>query len=174
MLGQTMPIEKRTLEICLCVHAKTHVLGGGTLFCNSSLLNFAKDELSDHDSENCSVIRRVTWLMICPKSSRLLTLMCFIIFRIFCVTLFTFLQFRKRWIVWSWFWKPFWYEEGDVVHNLPKNFNIFEFDVFHSALICAYIQYIVPQCMSSIQFALVYLSTTLIWQYQSHTWNLYQ
>ena len=37
---------------------------------NSRLLNFAKEELSDHDSENCSDIRRVTWLMICPKSSR--------------------------------------------------------------------------------------------------------
>ena len=28
----------------------------------------------------------------------------------------------------------FLYQEGDVVHNLPKNFNISDFDVFHSAL----------------------------------------
>ena len=31
LLGQTMPIEKRTLEIFLCVHAKKHVSGGGHL-----------------------------------------------------------------------------------------------------------------------------------------------
>ena len=50
---------------------------GCTLFCNSCLLNFAKDELSDHDSENCSDIRRVTWFIICPKILTFLTLMFF-------------------------------------------------------------------------------------------------
>ena len=48
---------------------------GGTLFCNSRLLNFAKDKWSDHDSESCSEIRRVTWLMNCPKILTFLSLM---------------------------------------------------------------------------------------------------
>ena len=44
---------------------------------NSRLLNFAKDELSDHDSKNCSDIRRVTWFIIGPKILTFLTLMFF-------------------------------------------------------------------------------------------------
>ena len=35
--------------------------------------------------------------------------------------------------------KLFWYQEGDVVHNLPENFNISDFDVFHSALLISLI-----------------------------------
>ena len=59
-----------------CTQTRTF-RAGGTLFCNSRLLNFAKDELSDHDSENCSNNRRVTWFIICPKILTFLTLMFF-------------------------------------------------------------------------------------------------
>ena len=55
-----MKVQNPNLKNFLCVHAKTHVSSGGTLVCNSRLLNFAKDELSDHDSKNCSDIRGVT------------------------------------------------------------------------------------------------------------------
>ena len=77
--------EKFKISDYACTQERTF-RAGCTLFCNSRLLNFAKDEWSDHDSENCSDIRRVTCLMICPKNSRFLSLMCFIIIRIFCVT----------------------------------------------------------------------------------------
>ena len=65
--------EKFKISDYACTQERTF-RAGCTLFCNSCLLNFAKEELSDHDSENCSDIRRVTWLMICPKSSRFLTM----------------------------------------------------------------------------------------------------
>ena len=34
--------------------------------CKICLPNLARDELSDHDSENCSDVRAVTWFRICP------------------------------------------------------------------------------------------------------------
>ena len=34
--------------------------------CKTRLPNLARDKLSDHDSENCSDVRAVTWFRICP------------------------------------------------------------------------------------------------------------
>ena len=48
----------------------------------------------------------------------------------------TFCQFRKRKMVQSWFQKLFWNQDCDVVSNLVVEIAIYNFDLFHSALLC--------------------------------------
>ena len=47
----------------------------------------------------------------------------------------TFCQFRKRKMIQSWFQKLFWYQDCDVVSNLAVEIAIYNFDLFHTALI---------------------------------------
>ena len=47
----------------------------------------------------------------------------------------TFCQFRKRKMVQSWFQKLFWNQDCDVVSNLVVEIAIYNFDLFHSALL---------------------------------------
>ena len=51
----------------------------------------------------------------------------------FCLYL-TFCQFRKRKMVQSWFQKLFWNQDCDVVSNLVVEIAIYNFDIFHTAL----------------------------------------
>ena len=59
-----MPVENKNL-INFFKRAHMHArCRGGLLLCKTHLLNLAKDELSNLNSENCSDIRAVTSFMI--------------------------------------------------------------------------------------------------------------
>ena len=47
----------------------------------------------------------------------------------------TFCQFRKKKMVQSWFQKQFWNQDCDVVRNLVVEIAIYNFDLFHCALL---------------------------------------
>ena len=59
---------------------------------------------------------------------------CLFVCLLFCLYL-TFCQFRKRKMVQSWFQKLFWNQDCDVVSNLAVEIAIYNFDLFHTALI---------------------------------------
>ena len=51
-----------------CNTIQYHWIQHNTAFalCKTRLPNLARDELSDHDSKNCSDVKAVTWFRICP------------------------------------------------------------------------------------------------------------